>query len=172
MSLNPIASTIIVVMYFVFMALAVGAFVMMAFALKVLNTKLEEVLVKVDPAFSKVDHILAVVDEKVSTIGSKAEGILSQGEDVAETVHDKVDKTAVTVQRSIQAPLIGINSLAAGLSQGVKTFGKLAAQHKADERAPIAVTMAPTAGLPAITENDYTTPSQDKVTESIRVGRR
>jgi len=38
---------------------------------------------------------------------------LTQGEEVATVVHERVDRTTAVMQRTVNAPLIGINSLAA-----------------------------------------------------------
>lgn len=125
MTLNAIASTALVIGYIfcaLVTAIALGA---IAFALTKLNGKIEELTAKLDPLLTKVDDTLSMVNDKVASIGDKAEGILAQGEETAESVHHKVDMTATAVQRTIHAPIIGINSLMAGVSRGVETFGKL-----------------------------------------------
>lgn len=123
--LNPVSSTILVG---TFLLLSLGTFVvflLLALGLNRLNTKLEELTARVDPLLAKTDQILTVTNDKITSLGDKAEGILAQGEEVAENVHHKVDRTATAVQRTIHAPIIGINSLAAGVTRGVETFGQL-----------------------------------------------
>jgi len=66
-----------------------------------------------------------LIGERVDTIGEKAEHILTQGEEMAESVHEKVDRTATTVQRTINAPIIKANSWAAALRHGFSTFARL-----------------------------------------------
>lgn len=125
MALNPVASTVIVISVIFCMLFSLGVLIFIARALQALNTRLTDITAKVEPLLIKADDILTVTGEKIHSIGDKAEGILAQGEEVAETVHEKVDRTATTVQRAVHAPLINLNSLAAGLSQGMATFGVL-----------------------------------------------
>lgn len=125
MELNGVAAAFLVIGYLLLSAVTVGAFVGIAMALNKLNAKLEELTIKVEPLLAKADQILSVTNEKVAAIGDRAEGILAQGEGVAEDVHTKVDKTATAVQRTIHAPIINLNSLAAGVTRGVETFGRL-----------------------------------------------
>ena len=125
MVLNPVASWVLVIGYIV-CAVATTLFLGgLAYALAKLTAKLEELLAKAEPLLAKADEALTVTNEKITAIGDKAEGILAQGEETAESVHHKVDRTATAVQKTIHAPIIGLNSLAAGVSQGVRTFGRL-----------------------------------------------
>jgi len=126
--LSETASWLLVIGYIFCALVTAGALVGMAFALRALNAKLEDLVAKVDPLLAKSDEILTVTHNKIASIGDKAEEILAQGEETAESVHHKVDKTASAVQRTIHAPIIGVNSLAAGISRGVETFGKLQRQ--------------------------------------------
>lgn len=123
--LNPVASTIITLFAILSMLVFIGAMAGIALALNKVNAKLEELTVKIDPLLTKADQILTVTNEKITSIGDKTEGILQQGEEVAETVHEKVDRTATSVQRVVHAPIIRLNSLAAGLTRGMETFGRL-----------------------------------------------
>jgi uncharacterized protein YoxC len=124
-ALNPVASAFLVAGYLVTSLLMAGAFLVIALGLGRLNAKLDDLIAKLDPVLSKTDQILSTTNDKLASIGDKAEEILVQGEGVAETVHSKVDKTATAVQRTIHAPIIGLNSFAAGVSRGVETFGRL-----------------------------------------------
>jgi uncharacterized protein YoxC len=118
--LNPVASAFLVAGYLVTSLLMAGAFLVIALGLGRLNAKLDDLIAKLDPVLSKTDQILSTTNDKLASIGDKAEEILVQGEGVAETVHSKVDKTATAVQRTIHAPIIGLNSFAAGVSGASK----------------------------------------------------
>lgn len=123
--LNPVASWFLVIGFIVFALVTAGALVGLALALRTLNTKLEDLIGRAEPLLIKADDLLTLTNTKLASIGDKAEGILAQGEETAENVHHRVDKTATAVQRTIHAPIIGLNSLAAGISRGVATFGNL-----------------------------------------------
>ena len=125
MELNPIASWVLVIFFLVSALVGLIALLALAKALQMLNAKLEDLTSKVDPLLQKADQILTITNEKIVSIGDKTEGILIQGEETAENVHEKVDRTAVAVQRTVYAPIIGLNSFAAGVSRGVRTFGRL-----------------------------------------------
>lgn len=125
MNLSDWASTAVVIGYIGFALITAAAFAGIALALSKLNARLEDLINKAGPLLEKTDQILTTTNEKISAIGDKTEGILAQGEETAENVHQKVDKTATAVHRTIQAPIIGLNSLAAGVSRGMETFGKL-----------------------------------------------
>lgn len=125
MQLSETASWLLVIGYLV---LSLGTIVLLgavAVGLSKLNAKLEDLTVKAEPLLAKTDQILTLANDKITSIGDKAEGILTQGEETAESVHEKVDKTATAVQRTVYAPIIGLNSFAAGVSRGVETFGRL-----------------------------------------------
>lgn len=125
MQLNPVSSGILV-FFFVFISIALTLLLAgMAFLLLKMNRTLEEYRVRVDPLLDKADHMLSLTTEKVNSIGGKAEVILAQAEEVTGTVHEKVDRTTQAVQRTIHAPIIGINSVAAGLTRGWNTFSRL-----------------------------------------------
>jgi len=124
-TLNPAASWVLVIGYIVFALVSAVLLLGIAFALRTLNAKLNDLLAKADPLLAKADDLLTIANEKVTSIGDKAEGILAQGEETAESVHEKVDKTAAAVQRTLHAPIININSLAAGVTRGVETFTQL-----------------------------------------------
>jgi hypothetical protein len=123
--LNPWASSVLVIFYIVValvLVILVGALVLLIIKM---NALLEEYRAKIDPLLEKADRVLTVTGDKVNSIGGKAETILTQGEEVANSVHERVDRTAAVVQRTINAPLIGINSLAAGMTRAWETFGRL-----------------------------------------------
>jgi predicted PurR-regulated permease PerM len=123
--LHPVTSTIVIIFIIVQALVLTMIFGIIGFGFKKLNDKVEALMPKVDPILSKVDHTLLMVNEKVATIGDKAEHIVTQGEEVAESVHSKVDQTATAVQKTVHTPLIALNALAAGVTQGVKTFSSL-----------------------------------------------
>jgi uncharacterized protein YoxC len=130
MVLNPVASTVMVIFFILLSTILVGALVAITVVLYRLNAKLEEVTLKVDPLLSRTEDLLTVANEKLTTIGGKAEVILTQTEAVTTGVQAKVEKTATAVQRTIHAPIIGANSLAAGLLQGFATFTRLQSTQK------------------------------------------
>lgn len=111
--------------YLVATLVLVGLVGALALTLSKLNAKLAEVTEKVEPLLIKADEMMTMANEKLGSIGDKTEDILIQGEETAGLVHDKVDRTAVAVQRTIHAPIIGLNSIAAGVARGVLTFGRL-----------------------------------------------
>lgn len=125
MELNPAASWLLVIGYVVCAVTTTVLLGGLVYALSKLTAKLEELIAKADPLLAKADAALTVTNEKITSIGDRAEGILAQGEETAESVHHKVDRTATAVQRTIHAPIIGLNSLAAGVSRGVRTFSRL-----------------------------------------------
>jgi len=120
--LNPVASTVLVVFYLVTSVSLVAILGFFLYSLNKLNAKLESLEAKVDPLVIKAEEILTLTNEKIVTLGERTEGILTHSEAVAEEVHDKVERTATGVQRTINAPIIGLNSVAAGLVQGLQTF--------------------------------------------------
>lgn len=123
--LGPAASTFLVAFYLLAslaLLILIGA---VAYALFKLNALLEEYRRKIDPLLAKADAVLTVTNDKVNTLGEKAEDLLSQGEAVAETVHERVDRTTLAVQRTVNAPLIGVNSVAAGVTRAWATFSRL-----------------------------------------------
>lgn len=132
-AVNTFAFWVLVIGYVlcaVITTLLLGALV---YALSKLTAKLEELLAKAEPLLVKADEALTVANEKITAIGDKTEGILAQGEETAESVHHKVDRTATAVQRTIHAPIIGLNSFAAGVSRGVQTFSRLQRETAPDE---------------------------------------
>jgi len=123
--LSEAASWLLVIGYIILSLGTAALLGAVAFGLSKLNAKLEDLSAKAEPLLAKTDHILTLTNDKITSIGDKAEGILTQGEETAESVHEKVDKTATAVQRTVYAPIIGLNSFAAGVSRGVETFGRL-----------------------------------------------
>lgn len=125
MELHPVTSTILIILVIVQALVLTVVFGLIGFGFKKLSDKIEQLTPKIEPVLDKVDQALATTNDKLTTIGDKTEGIIAQGEEVAGNVHDKVDKTATVVQKTVHAPIIALNSFAAGVSRGVETFGKL-----------------------------------------------
>jgi uncharacterized protein YoxC len=123
--LSELASFIIVGFYVVASLVLIGLVAFAAWAVWKLHNMLEKYEARITPVIEKADQVLTLIGEKVDTIGGKAESILSQGEEMAESVHEKVDRTATSVQRTINAPIIKANSWAAALTQGFSTFTRL-----------------------------------------------
>lgn len=124
-TLHPVASTILVIGYILLSLCTAAALGLLAFGISKLNAKLEELTAKVNPLLTRADDMLTLTNDKLASIGDRAEEVLARGEETAESVHQKVDKTATAVQRTIHAPIISLNSLAAGVTRGMETFGKL-----------------------------------------------
>ena len=120
--LSPIASTFLIVGYIVFSLLTLGALSGLAWGVFRLNTELEKLNAKADPLLGKTDEILGLVSEKVTTIGASAENILVQGEAMTGSLSAKVDETASAVQKTVHAPLIGLNALIVGVQHGARVF--------------------------------------------------
>jgi hypothetical protein len=123
--LHPVASTALVIFYVLSALLLVGLIGAAAYLILRLNRLLTEYQQKIDPILVKADQALTIIADKADSIGGKAETLLAQSEEVAESVHEKVDRTAVAVQRTINAPIIGANSLVAGFTRGFLTFARL-----------------------------------------------
>lgn len=114
------------------------------YSLNKLNAQLQSLEAKVDPLLIKAEGIFTLANEKIITLGERTEGILTHGEAVAEEVHDKIDRTATGVQRTVNAPIIGLNSIAVGLVQGLQTFRLL--QQKQRMSGPIRFNQSQPAG--------------------------
>lgn len=125
MQLNPIANSIIVVFSFIGMLFTAAAGIGLYLVVRKLTALVESYQAKIDPILQKTDSLLGIATEKLDSIGGKTESILAQSEAMTANVHEKVDKTATIVQRTVNAPIIGINSVWAGVSRGVRTFGSL-----------------------------------------------
>jgi uncharacterized protein YoxC len=120
--LSPLASTFLVAFYVLtslILVILLGAVVLLVLKLNTLLVKYEQ---KIDPLLDKADRVLTTTTEKVNIIGTKAEEILNQGEELTEMVHSRVDTTTYAVQRTVFTPLIGVNSLLAGIRSGARTF--------------------------------------------------
>lgn len=136
MGLNGVASGILVGVFIFESLIVLAVLCAMAFVIWKLNQKIEQLTPKVEPLLDKVDQALSTANNKLAAIGDRTEHIVAQGEEVAVNVHHKVDKTAATVQRAVNAPLITLNSLAAGVSRGVATFRHLQQGRGGTKRLP------------------------------------
>lgn len=167
LQLNAAASTAIVISYVIFSLVLTVILAGIVVALTRLNAKLNEITTRVEPLLEKTESILALTNEKIATVGESTENILRQGEAAATTVNDKVGQTAVTVQRTVNAPIISLNSIAAGLSEGFSTFTRLQTRGSSRQSGSrsTAATGVPaavaTGAIPARTE-ERTLPQQQK----------
>ncbi len=125
MQINGVASSILVGWFIVLSFVVLGVLGTMAFVLWKLNIKIEQMTPKIEPLLGKVDLALTIANDQLSAIGDRTEFIVAQGEEVAASVHNKVDKTATAVQRTVQAPIVTLNSFAAGVLRGLETFANL-----------------------------------------------
>jgi hypothetical protein len=123
--LNAWSSTILVIFFVVCALVQIGLIGLVVYLILWLNRLLTEYQQKIDPILIKADHALTIIADKADSIGGKAESLLAQSEEVAESVHEKVDRTAIAVQKTINAPIIGANSLVAGFTRGLLTFARL-----------------------------------------------
>lgn len=130
MQLNAVASSILVGWFVVLSLVVIGSLGGMAFVLWKINAKIEQLTPKFEPLLDKVDQALTTVNEKFNVIGDRVENIVAQGEEVALGVHNKVDRTATVVQRTVHAPIVTLNSLAVGVSRGLETFTNLQQKRK------------------------------------------
>lgn len=137
--LDPFTSGFLIVFYVIASLVLVGLVGFAAWAIWKLHTLLEKYEARINPVIDKADQVLNLISEKVDTIGGKAESILTQGEEMAESVHEKVDRTATTVQRTINAPIIKANSWAAALKQGFSTFTRLQLKQESGRHSPYAM---------------------------------
>lgn len=123
--LNPIASGFLVGSY---IALGLILIVLMGgilYALIRLNRLLEENQAKIEPVIAKVDSLLVQVTELTETFGGKTEAILGESEATVEVIHDRVERTAEVVQKTVTKPVVGVNALVAGVASGAATFATL-----------------------------------------------
>ncbi len=125
MQLNGVASSILVGWFVILSFVVIGILGGMAFVLWKLNAKIEQITPRFEPLLDQVDQALTAANVKLSAIGDRTEHIVAQGEEVAINVHNKVDKTATTVQRAVYVPIIILNSFAVGLSRGFEMFANL-----------------------------------------------
>jgi hypothetical protein len=139
--LGPVASTFLVIFYVVSSLALIVLIGVATYLVLRLNRLLELYQSKIDPILVKADHALTIIADKADSIGGKAESLLAQSEEVAEAVHEKVDKTAIAVQRTINAPIISANSLVAGIKRGFWTFARL------QQTEPTAVAVADESGI-------------------------
>jgi len=135
LTINPVASTVLIIFFLVLSVLLVALLAVLVSVLLRLNARVEEMTTRVDPLLTRAESLLTETNQRLSTIGEKAETILTQGEAVAHTVHDKVDRTTTAVTRAINAPLISVNSVAAGLSAGWSAFSALQTRRRHSRQA-------------------------------------
>jgi predicted PurR-regulated permease PerM len=132
--LSPLATTFLVVGYVVFSLLTLGALGALAWGVFRLNAELEKLNAKADPLLGKTDEILGLVSEKITTIGASAESILVQGEAMTGNLTAKVDQTASAVQKTVHAPLIGLNALLSGVQHGATVFRQGSKRQKRQQK--------------------------------------
>lgn len=125
MQLNGVASSILVGWLVILSLVVLSILGGIALVFWKLKTKIEQIGPKIEPLLDKVDQVLTTTNEKIGAIGDRTEHIVAQGEEVALNVHNKVNKTAFTLQRTIHAPIIALNSVATGLLRGFETFVNL-----------------------------------------------
>jgi len=124
-TLGPWASTALVIFYILSSVVLLSLIAAVGYLVWRLNTILERYEGKIEPVLNKADAVLTLIGEKTDSIGGKAEHLLSQGEEMAGSVHEKVDQTATIVQRTVNAPIIGINSFATAVTEGLTMFTRL-----------------------------------------------
>lgn len=107
-----------------FSLIAVGALVVLAFAVKKLEGLLEKVVAKIDPVIVKTSATLDSVQRVTANVGEKADQILTRGEALTEDLSRKVESTATVVEETVTTPLINLSSLIAGVTKGVSVWGK------------------------------------------------
>jgi hypothetical protein len=110
--------------------------------LRALKAQIDQKEAQITALLAQVEQLLSATTTRIEAISERTEGILTQGEATAETVHDRIDRTSTAVQRTVFMPLIGINSLAAGVSRGFQTFSRL---QQSGSRSSQAVTAGPPA---------------------------
>lgn len=130
MTLNPVASSILVFWYFGLSLILTVVVIGLAIGLQRLNARLELLTGQLDPILQKADQALSLANEKLTTIGGTTESILAHGEAVAATVEAKTETTSKLIQKTIHAPFVGVNALLAGMAIGVRTFGMLQSRRK------------------------------------------
>jgi uncharacterized protein YoxC len=141
--LSPVASIVLIGFYILSSLTLVALLLGLTLGLWKLNRLLEEYRLKIDPALEKANQVLSITAQRVDSIGGKAERILTQGEEITENVHSRVEKTATTVQKTVNAPLISVNSLAAGIGRGLATFAHLQNKEKRPVKLPVITEIAP-----------------------------
>jgi hypothetical protein len=123
MTLNPVASNLMIAWYLGLSLILTLAIIGMTVLLYQLNTKLESLTAQVEPLLGKADQTLALANEKLASIGSTTESLLAHGEAVAATVEAKTETTARMVQKTVYTPFVGVNALLAGVVAGARALG-------------------------------------------------
>ena len=159
MQLNPVARAVLVVFYLVTSIALAAILGFFLYSLIKLNEKLESLEGKINPLLVKTEEILTLTNEKIVSLGKRTDSILTHGEAVAEGVHDKVDRTATSVQRTVNAPIIGLNSIAVGLMHGLQTFSLLQRKPTGKLKDIEIITGEPVSGPPLNRYTDLTTPT-------------
>ena len=143
MQLNPMASWVLVSIFLIESLVVIGLLLVLVVLLYKGLAQLEALTTRMEPSLDKADAVLKVTTEKISSVGERLEEILTHGEAVAETVYEKVDRTSTAVQKTIHAPIIRLNSLAAGISRGLNTFTRLQQTANSNGTTPTQVAYTP-----------------------------
>ena len=130
MLLNPVASSVLVASYVILGLVVSGLLAVVCVALLKLNARLDDFAQRLDPLLEKADTALTVTTETVESLGGRAEMVLGRSEAAVENVQEKVDRAADAVSHVVNAPIIGANSLLAGVTRGFSTFTRLQKQHE------------------------------------------
>lgn len=122
MTINPIASSILVIWYLALSLILVGAIIALTLALTRLNRQLTELNAKIDPLLSKADTLLSTTADQLQSIGDSTESIVAQGDNIVGVIEERTAQTASFVQKTVHQPFIGLNALIAGIGSGMLTF--------------------------------------------------
>jgi hypothetical protein len=128
--LNPVASLVLASFYLVTSIALVVILGLCLHLIQKLYAKMELLESKIEPSLVKAEEILTITNNKIVSLGERSEGILTHGEAIAEDVHVKIEKTATHVHRTVNVPIIRLNSVAAGLAHGLQTFSLLQRKHR------------------------------------------
>jgi predicted PurR-regulated permease PerM len=121
---GPFASFCLVFFVFLFSAVAVGAFVALAFAVKKIEQQVEKLTNMAEPVIAKATNTLDTVQRITVNVGEKADAILTKGEALTDTMSEKVEQTTTVVQDAVTTPLINLSSLITGVSTGLSVWSQ------------------------------------------------
>lgn len=123
MNLNGIASSVLVVWYFLGSIIGMVGLIGAAIVIHRLNQRLESLERQIEPSLRRSEELLALANERLAVLGGTAEEILVRGEAMTESLQTRTEATTGLVQRAVYLPFVHANALLAGVSSGIRALG-------------------------------------------------
>ena len=123
MNLNGIASSVLVIWYFVGSVVGVVGLVGAAVAIHRLTQRLESLERQIEPSLRRSEELLTLANERLTVLGGAAEEILDRGGAMTETLQERTEATTGLVQRAVYLPFVHANALLSGLTSGIRALG-------------------------------------------------